>query len=70
MRPALLRSLRCWRKMETEDCMHDDGRPTWLSCWTETDSLGPDCGCSSAWEHRERCERDDAVGAGGDDADD
>lgn len=39
---------------------NDERRPT-LSVWTEDDLLGPDCGCSSGWEHKERCERDDAV---------
>ena len=41
--------------------MDNDERSTTLGGWTEGDLLGPDCGCGSAWEHRERCERDDAV---------
>jgi hypothetical protein len=41
--------------------MDNDERSTTLGGWNVVDLLGPDCGCGSAWEHRERCERDDAV---------
>lgn len=42
-----------------------DEAKSW-SGWTEREAWD-DCGCSSGWEHRERCERDDAPAGEGDD---
>lgn len=49
--------------------MQNDDRMRWmLGPSIEEQFWGPDCGCRSAEEHAERCERDDAV-TGEDDAD-